>query len=834
MKKYPVVATVFAVGSLVLTLQPAKSQAYNNMDDDWDSHYSYDGSENSAAVDSAGHVAVDDNGNVYVTGASDGSGSGKDYATLKYDPNGNQLWVARYNGPGNDDDVANGIAVDGAGNVYVTGYSTGSGGANYDYATIKYDSNGNQLWVARYNGPGNDDDVANGIAVDGAGNVYVTGYSRGSGSGYDYATIKYDSNGNQLWSARYNGPGNSKDVANGLVLDSAGNVYVTGGSIGSGTGEDYATIKYNSSGTQVWAARYNGPGNNDDVANVIVIDSTGNLYVTGSSIGSGTGEDYATIKYNSSGTQVWAARYNGPGNDDDVGNALDVDDSGNVYVAGYSKGSNTHYDDHYHGSVNDYDYATIKYDSNGNQSWVSRYDGPGNGDDIANGVAVDDDGNVYVTGSSLGSGTGEDIATVKYDSDGNESSEDRHNGTGDGDDWGNSITKDHHGHVYVTGVSHDSDHGDKDYCTIKYSNKADLSITKTDSPDPVLTGNNLTYSIVVTNLGPDKATGVTMTDPLPGGVTLVSATSTQVSCTGIATVTCSIGTLNNGAGATVTIVVTPTTAGVITNTAMVSGNQTDPHTANNSASASTTVNSHTFTLTITTAGTGSGTVSGAGTYNYNQTATVSATANTGSSFAGWTGPNAAECATGSVVMTANKSCTANFTLNTYTLTLTTAGSGSGTVSGAGTYNYNQTATVSATANTGSSFAGWTGPDAAECATGSVVMTANKSCTANFSLINYTLTLTTAGSGSGTVSGAGTYNYNQTATVSATANTGSTFTGWTGPNAAECATGSVVMTANKSCTANFSLITFNLTLTTAGSGSGTVSGAGTYIYGQIVT
>ncbi|HET6466493.1 MAG TPA: hypothetical protein VFH55_12865, partial [Nitrospiria bacterium] len=253
---------------------------------------------------------------------------------------------------------------------------------------------------------------------------------------------------------------------------------------------------------------------------------------------------------------------------------------------------------------------------------------------------------------------------------------------------------------------------------------------------------------------------------------------------------------------------------------------------NKSCIANFTLN--TYTLTLTTSGSGSGTVSGAGTYNYGQTATDSASANAGSTFSGWTGPDAAECATGSVLMNANKSCTANFTLNTYTLALTTSGSGSGTVSGAGTYNYGQTASVSASANTGSTFTGWTGPDAAECTTGSVLMNANKSCTANFTLNTYTLTLTTAGSGSGTVSGAGTYNYGQTATVSASANAGSTFSGWTGPDAAECTTGSVLMNTNKSCTANFTLNTFTLTLTTAGSGSGTVSGAGTYNYGQTAT
>nr|MBA3726504.1 hypothetical protein [Armatimonadota bacterium] len=83
------------------------------------------------------------------------------------------------------------LAVDAAGNVYVTGFSNGAGGFPNDYATIKYDSNGNQLWVARYNGPGNSSDGASALAVDAAGNVYVTGTSYGAGTGDDYTTIKY-------------------------------------------------------------------------------------------------------------------------------------------------------------------------------------------------------------------------------------------------------------------------------------------------------------------------------------------------------------------------------------------------------------------------------------------------------------------------------------------------------------------------------------------------------------------------------------------------------------------------------------------------------------------
>jgi plastocyanin len=180
-----------------------------------------------------------------VTGDINSSGTGYDYATIKYYPNGDTAWVRRYNGPGNNSDDASAIAVDGSGNVYVTGGSRGS--VTYDdYSTIKYYPDGDTAWVRRYNGPGNYYDWASAIAVDGSGNVYVTGYSHGSGTGSDYATIKYYPDGDTAWVRRYNGPANSYkyDVARAIAVDGSGNVYVTGGSEGNGTGFDYATIKY--------------------------------------------------------------------------------------------------------------------------------------------------------------------------------------------------------------------------------------------------------------------------------------------------------------------------------------------------------------------------------------------------------------------------------------------------------------------------------------------------------------------------------------------------------------------------------------------------------------
>ena len=371
----------------------------------WAARYSGPGN----GQDEAAAIAVDADGNVYVTGNSFGTYETRlDYATIKYDANGLQQWAARYNGPGNKEDVATAIAVDASGNVYVTGYSDGTGDYTYDYATVKYDANGNQQWVARYNGPGNGWEQAAAIAVDASGNAYVTGSSYGgSATGTDYVTIKYDTDGNQLWIARYNGPlGNGGDYAAALAVDASGHAYVTGSSYGgSGTRYDYATIMYDVNGKEQWVARYNGSINRDDYAAAIDIDVAGNVYVTGPSYRTWRNKtsDYATIKYDANGLQQWVARYNGPASRRDEAYGLAVDASGNVYVTG-----------HVNVSVYISDYVTIKYRTNGIRQWVARYNGPVNGDDSAFAIALDASDNVCVTGHSNGFNDTWDYATIKY------------------------------------------------------------------------------------------------------------------------------------------------------------------------------------------------------------------------------------------------------------------------------------------------------------------------------------------------------------------------------------------------------------------------------------
>ena len=136
--------------------------------------------------------------------------------------------------------------------------------------------------------------------MDASGNVYVSGYSPGEIGNDDYFTVKYNSGGVKQWAARYNGPGNGEDRANALALDGAGNVYVTGRSARTGGNADYATIKYSNAGAQQWIARYNAPANNTDEARDIAVDSEGNVHITGYILAANGQPDYMTIKYSAS------------------------------------------------------------------------------------------------------------------------------------------------------------------------------------------------------------------------------------------------------------------------------------------------------------------------------------------------------------------------------------------------------------------------------------------------------------------------------------------------------------------------------------------------------
>jgi DNA-binding beta-propeller fold protein YncE len=262
---------------------------------------------------------------------------------------------------------------------------------------------GARLWVARYNG-GSGNTAAAKVAVSPAGDrVYVTGYSLGTTSGNDYATAAYSAaTGARLWVARYNGPANGDDEARSLAVSPDGaTVYVTGTS-----GADAATIAYSAaSGAPLWVARYNSYGYGS-ASSVAVSPDGARVFITGiSQVFPDGGAGYGTVAYNAgTGARLWAALWGG---DHSYPTGLAVSPDGKrVYVTGGADEVN---------SVTG-DYGTVAYAAaTGALLWASRYNDPTDDRDVAAALAVSPDGaRVYVTGTSSDNDTRNDYRTLAY------------------------------------------------------------------------------------------------------------------------------------------------------------------------------------------------------------------------------------------------------------------------------------------------------------------------------------------------------------------------------------------------------------------------------------
>ena len=304
---------------------------------------------------------------------------------------------------------------------------------------LSYGEDITQLWAKTYNGMTNSEDAGNAIAVDNGGNVYVAGYETVTGWGTNIWIKKYDSNGMDVWVRSYNGNANKDDKGNGITVDNSGNVYVTGFETVNGQGTNVWIRKYDSNGNEVWTKTYNGIANGDDAGNAVAVDNSGNVYVTGYETIAGEYENIWTRKYDVNGTEVWTKTYNGAVNAFDTGNAIVTDSKGNVYVTGREAAAGQ-----------GWNVWTRKYDSYGTELWTKTYNGKSNGDDVGNGIALDARGNVYVTGFEGLAKPGWDIGNIwtkKYDSYGTDiwTKANGVNGVATG------IAVDSSGNAYITG-----------------------------------------------------------------------------------------------------------------------------------------------------------------------------------------------------------------------------------------------------------------------------------------------------------------------------------------------------------------------------------------------
>ncbi|MCQ4166691.1 Ig-like domain-containing protein [Tahibacter harae] len=351
-------------------------------------------------VDRARHaLSVDAQGNTYVAASQRVAGNWR-YLTSKYLPDGSLAWAAAQAPAANPGELPYGVGTDAAGNVYVSG-------SNYiQFITLKYDRDGNQLWERRYQVSGGLYQQPRALKVDAAGNIYVAGRSQTGGIGFDhfdYGLVKYDSNGNELWSARYNGPAGLNEEFQDMAVDAAGNVYLTGSSRDSASRSDYATVKFDAAGVQQWAARY-GSGSLDQ-ANGIVVNGD-SIVVTGTSK-VGTFYDAVTVAYDAaSGAQQWVAQTINPNHNS--GTAIVRDSAGNLYVGG---------------SVWDPDnrFLVVKYSSGGQRLWQRGYQPYAgiSGSNVVRSLALHPDGGVIAAGSAIGFG-GFDYGVVKFDAAGNQ------------------------------------------------------------------------------------------------------------------------------------------------------------------------------------------------------------------------------------------------------------------------------------------------------------------------------------------------------------------------------------------------------------------------------
>ncbi len=297
-------------------------------------------------------------------------------------------------------DIPRAITVDDSGNVYVTEFAH-----EYvyigDYVTIKYNSEGVEQWIVHYDSPDNAADYTEDIAVDRYGKVYITGQG-----GISCATVKYDASRAEQWAARYEGPlfhaGGTK-----IVLDPWGNVLVSGFSNPSENYSllDYLTLKYNASGEEQWVHSHSNQDSTCDLLQTMGVDGSGSVAVTGWSLDpdNSSNWDCSAVRIDASGNEQWVNRYDGPRHTYAGANAVAVDQSGKSVVTGgcYCSDSST-------------DLMTIQYSASGEELWTAFYP---NG--WAKDVAVDESGNVYVTGTGTGPGSQTfDFITIKYGPDG--------------------------------------------------------------------------------------------------------------------------------------------------------------------------------------------------------------------------------------------------------------------------------------------------------------------------------------------------------------------------------------------------------------------------------
>ena len=345
----------------------------------------YNGIANSS--DMPRDMTLDDSGNVYVTGYSfEGtSNGGVNWLTIKYNTSGNMIWVKSLDWIGHKGDDARSIKVDNNYNVYVTGYGyVGPPPLTFkeDLVVAKYNKDGELQWTRSHSSHPFYSDHGHSILIDSKNFIYVSGYAVDSiltikydQSGntiwertffrnttdmiqplftkldqqnniivngyysvetqYNFVTLKYDDNGNLLWSRIFDSPVGAAEFVGGIEVDVNSNIFITGSTFTTFY-HDVMLLKYSPLGDTLWIKTYDAGYVSDEMSYSIVVDTFGNAYVTGSSYSTTTLEDFITLKYDSFGNLLWEDRYipNSTPPGQDLSKSISIDKNNNVFISG--------------------------------------------------------------------------------------------------------------------------------------------------------------------------------------------------------------------------------------------------------------------------------------------------------------------------------------------------------------------------------------------------------------------------------------------------------------------------------------------------------------------
>ena len=393
-----------------------------------------------SAITSANGIAVDSNGNVYVTGSTTGAlditplAGTQDLFLTAYSSIGVKKSTQQL-GVSGKITSANAIAIDANNNVYIAGTTSGGLDGNtltgtQDLFLVMYDSANNKVRTKQL-GVSAKSTVATGVAVDLSGNVYVAGYTNGGLDGntltgtQDFFVVTYNSSGTKVRTVQL-GVASYATTATGVGVDGNGNIYVAGYTYGGLDGNtitgnrDFFLTSYSSTGTKI-ATKQLGVAGWATSGNGVAVDFSGNAHVAGYTLGgldsnTLTGiQDLFMTKYDPAGNKVRTKQL-GVAGKISAANGVAVDGSGNVYVAGSTYGG---LDGNTLAGIQDFFVTT--YDGSGNKIRTKQL-GISSKNTVANGVAVDGSGNVYVTGYTDGGLDGnalvgsKDFFITKYDS----------------------------------------------------------------------------------------------------------------------------------------------------------------------------------------------------------------------------------------------------------------------------------------------------------------------------------------------------------------------------------------------------------------------------------